>query len=286
MRMGSVGRAANALAVSQPALSRTLHRLEARLGAQLFVRHSTGMELTAFGRALQPHAELIESETRRTREEIDALKGSSKGLVRIGAVPSISSNILPLAVSSAYARSPSIRINVVEDTGTRLVAALVRGDIDFAITGLWREPIDENVTVTRLFEDEVCVMGRWAHPISGGVPLKDLQAYPWAMPEKGNIIRDEFHLMFRRAGLTPPSVAVETNSVHALKSVVADTDFLTMLARSTFRLEEKAGLLRPMHIAEGHWRRQLGILRRSTGRLLPAASMLYTDIRRIAGSLS
>jgi DNA-binding transcriptional LysR family regulator len=285
-RLGSIGRASELLSRSQPAISRTLSALEDRFGAKLFVRHSTGMELTAFGEALRPHAELVESEMRRMFEEIDVLRGSAKGLVRVGIVPSVAANLLPKAIRALLERSPDTRVCVVEDTGNRLIAALVRGNIELAIVGLWQEPFDEDVVVTPLFADEVCVMGRWSHPAFSekNLSLNALQRYRWAMPEKGNVIWSEYRLVFRRAGLEPPPVTVESNSVHTLKSLVATSDFITMLAHETFRIEEKWELLRPLPIAEGRWQRRLGIVRRSGGRLLPAASMLFTELRRVASS--
>ena len=59
---GSLGLAAESLHVTQPALSRTIRRLETQLGVQLFERRTTGMELTLFGRALFPHANLLNTE--------------------------------------------------------------------------------------------------------------------------------------------------------------------------------------------------------------------------------
>src|SRR5690606_15554966 len=151
VRLGSIGSAAAYLSITQPAISRILRRLEDRLGARLFVRHSSGMELNAFGRALLPHAELLESEARRVLEEIDLLKGSATGLVRVGVVPSIATRLLPRAIGNTLRHSPKLHIHIMESTGNQLLAALTRREIDFAIVGLWREPIDDNVTAIPLF---------------------------------------------------------------------------------------------------------------------------------------
>jgi DNA-binding transcriptional LysR family regulator len=97
-RLGSVGAAATALSLTQPAVSRTLRKLEKQLGVQLFVRHSTGMELTAFGRSLLPHATLLESGLHRALEEIDLMRGASKGIAGVGIVPSLVPEILPTVV--------------------------------------------------------------------------------------------------------------------------------------------------------------------------------------------
>jgi len=284
VRLGSIGNAAAALSITQPAISRILHRLEDRLGAKLFVRHSTGMELNAFGRALLPHAELLESEARRVQEEIDLLKGSATGLVRVGVVPSIAARLLPQAISNALLKSPKLHIHIVESTGNQLLASLNRREIDFAIVGLWREPMDENIVAIRLFRDEVCVIGRWNHPAMEKKPLSlsDLQAYPWVLPEKGNVLWSEFHLTFQRAGLEPPTAAVTANSVHAMKALVATSDFMTILARESFQLEQQSGLIRAVPIEAARWSRQLALLCRSKGKLLPVANLLAREIRKIA----
>jgi DNA-binding transcriptional LysR family regulator len=86
-RAGGVGAAAKSLSLSQPAITRSLKRLERQLGVALFVRHSTGMEVTPFGRTLIPYAETLESETERILEEISVLNGAAAGLARVGIVP-------------------------------------------------------------------------------------------------------------------------------------------------------------------------------------------------------
>src|SRR4030095_4090588 len=89
VRSGSLGLAADALHVTQPALSRTIRRLESQLGVQLFERRSTGMELTSFGQALVPHATVLSEEAAVAIEQINSLRGLGHGTLRIGAVGSI-----------------------------------------------------------------------------------------------------------------------------------------------------------------------------------------------------
>ncbi len=287
VRLGSIGGAAATLSMTQPAISRILHRLEDRLGARLFVRHSAGMELNAFGRALLPHAELLEAEARRVHEEIELLKGSATGLVRVGTVPSVASQVLPQAIQRTLRQSPNLHIHVIESTGNQLLASLLRREIDFAIVGLWREPLDAGVTATPLFHDEVCILGRWDHPLmrKPQPQLADLLAYPWAIPEKGNVLWSELNATFMRAGLEPPVAAITANSIHTLKALVATTDFLSMMARESFQLEQQNGLLRPVPMEATRWTRQLALLHRARGRLLPAASLLLEEIRKAAGAV-
>lgn len=287
-RAGGVGAAAKSLALTQPAITRSLKRLERQLGVALFVRHSTGMEMTPFGRTLIPYAETLESETERVLEEISVLNGAAAGLARVGIVPSVAANLLPKATERMLAASPGVQVRVIEATGNQLVSALIRGEIDFAIVGLSRDPIEEHVLVSPLMEDDVCIVARASHPLmrQDDLSLAALQSHFWAMPEKGNVIRAGFQKMFRRAGLDAPRVAVSANSVHVLKSIAASTDFLTMLARVSIQFEERGGILAPVPLREGRWRRQLGVLRRATGSMLPASNLLLTEIRGLAASLS
>ena len=287
-RAGGVGAAAKSLSLSQPAITRSLKRLERQLGVALFVRHSTGMEMTPFGRTLIPYAESLESETERILEEISVLNGAAAGLARVGIVPSVAANLLPQAIARTLAASPGVQVRVVEATGNQLVSALIRGELDFAVAGLPHDPIDGHVLVSPLLEDEVTIVARAGHALMGerSLSVAKLREYPWAMPERGNVIWAGFHTMFQRAGLETPRAAVSANSVHTLKSIVGSTDFLTMLARVTISLEERSGLLATLDLAEGRWRRRLGVLRRATGSLLPAASLLLSEIRNLATPLS
>ena len=95
-------------------MSRSLKRLEEQVGAPLFERHTKGMELTAIGHALVPHAMLLQHAAEQAREEIDAMRGLTKGTIKVGAVGSIASLILPLAVSQVLDKWPNLRVEIME----------------------------------------------------------------------------------------------------------------------------------------------------------------------------
>src|SRR5690348_13322902 len=149
-RLGSVGAAATALSLTQPAVSRTLRKLEKQLGVQLFVRHSTGMELTAFGRSLLPHATLLESGLHRALEEIDLMRGASKGIAGVGIVPSLVPEILPTVVrkiSREYQRA--LRNNRNCDKGLPTIASAPLGRNDDRARG-WLYAIDQVETCLKI----------------------------------------------------------------------------------------------------------------------------------------
>ena len=280
LRHGSINSAAQTLGMTQPALSRSLKRLETRLGVPLFVRHSQGMEPTRFGEVLRAYAEQHEFETERVVEEIRLLAGAATGLVRIGVVPSAAASLLPRALGRALAVSPGIQVRVVEGLGEQMIASVTRGEVDFAVVGQPADFADGSVLVTPLGEEEVCAAARSGHPLfeRSGITVADLAAYPWILPERGNVNRHGYRAMFQRAGLEPPKETMASNSAQALKAVVLSGDYLTMLTRSLFALEEGQGLIRPLPLAESKWRRRLAIVRRPSGQMLPATRLLLREL--------
>jgi DNA-binding transcriptional LysR family regulator len=212
-RLGSVGAAATALSLTQPAISRTLRKLEKQLGVQLFVRHSTGMELTAFGRSLLPHAALLESGLHRALEEIDLLRGASKGVARVGILPSLVPEILPTVIMNVRERVPGLQLHVVEAPTHQLTRALLRGEIDFAIAAVPPDLLDENIRVTTLRSDQICIVARASHPVMKlrGPTPQNLREYDWALQERGGAIWRHFQALFALANLEPPPVALTAN---------------------------------------------------------------------------
>src|SRR3954449_13567508 len=89
VRCARLGLAAQSLHITQPALSRIVRRPEDQLDVQLFERRTTGMELTAFGQALLPHATVLSEEAALALEQIQSLRGLGHGTLRVGAIASV-----------------------------------------------------------------------------------------------------------------------------------------------------------------------------------------------------
>jgi DNA-binding transcriptional LysR family regulator len=281
-RSGSVNAASQALGMTQPALSRSLRRLEDQLGTVLFTRHSAGMDLTPFGVTLRRHAELVEFESNRVVEEIRMLNGATTGFVRVGLVPSVVGGLFRSALPRVNELSPQIQIRVIEGSGDRMVDAVARGEADFAVVGRLHHEIEQDVVTSPLGSEEVCVAAGAFHPVfeKPDLSLGDLCAYPWALPEKGNAVWYGFHELFRRAGLEPPTPTVLSNSVHTLKTIVGQHAYLTMMTRIIFAYEEQHGLILP--VPGTSWRRELVVVRRPKSHLLPAARLLLREMERQA----
>ncbi len=278
---GSLGRAAEALHVTQPALSRTIRRLEEQAGAPLFERHSKGMQLTDVGRALLPHAGLLQRESERAEEDIKAMLGLAKGTIRVGAVGSIACLLLPLAIGSTCKKWPMLRVQVIEGVWDRLADALLSHEIDLAL-GVDIEDSDEIVAVKDCrWEDTSYVVAGRRHPLrrKPGLELADTLDERWAILPVGTGPFEHMKKVFVRQGLPLPNVVVETRSVTALKSLIGRSGFLGWMPEPMYDAERKAGLIDRLEMPGASDRRTLTAFRRRAG-LLPAPSVKLLEALR------
>ncbi|MCO5397937.1 LysR substrate-binding domain-containing protein [Ralstonia soli] len=280
---GSLGRAAEVLHVTQPALSRIIKRLEDEVGAPLFERHSKGMQLTAIGQALLPHASLLQREADYAREEIDAMRGLAKGTIRVGAVGSIASYVLPLAVGTVVARWPNLRVEILEGVWDRLAEGLVKHEIDLALS-IAMPDTDEIISITDCrWEDASFIVASPWHPLRkrSALTLIDTLDASWAIPPRGTGPYEHMRGVFEAAGLGLPNIVVETRSVTALKSLVARSGFLSWMAEPMIDAERRAGVIEPLPIPGLVARRTLTAFRRRHGILPSPAVKLLEALREL-----
>lgn len=280
---GSLGRAAEVLHVTQPALSRIIKRLEDEVGAPLFERHSKGMQLTTIGQALLPHASLLQREADYAREEIDAMRGLAKGTIRVGAVGSIASYVLPLAVGNVVARWPNLRVEILEGVWDRLAEGLVKHEIDLALS-MAMPDTDEIIAIADCrWEDASFVVASPEHPLRQrpALTLADTIHAPWAVPPRGTGPYEHMRQVFEAAGLGLPNIVVETRSVTALKSLVARSGFLSWMAEPMIDAERRAGVIEPLPIPGLVARRTLTAFRRRHGILPSPAVKLLEALREL-----
>lgn len=278
---GSLGRAAETLHITQPALSRAIRRLEDQVGAPLFERHSRGMHLTAVGEALLPHAILLQRESEQAREEIDAMRGLARGTIRCGAVGSIASLVLPLAVSGVLQKWPNLKVEIIEGVWDRLADALVRRDIDLALS--MAVPDTDEITAIGdcRWEDSSYVVAALDHPLRGrsGLTLADTLDQQWAIPPRGTGPFEHLQQVFAEQGLGLPNVVVETRSITVLKSLVARSGFLSWMAEPMYVTESKAGVFDTLALPGVVGRRTLTAFRRRYGILPSPAVKLLEQLR-------
>lgn len=282
-RAGSIGRAASALRMSQPGLSKSLRRLERDLGITLFERRSTGVVATPYGHALARRAEVIEAEGRRALEEVAQIDGALIGRATIGVGPAIAARMLPAALSIFLEKRPHFRVTVTEGLYDRLVEDLRAGSLDFALTTRPFETGGAPGIDTAPFRRDRFVVACGAdHPLAtASLPLGEgLLRHPWVMPPRDGIIWQRFVDLFLRQGLRPPEPQVETNSTGLMLALIRTGAYLTFVPESLFAheamLETVTILLDPAFTIE----REIVVLTRSGTYLTPASEALLAAFRK------
>lgn len=279
---GSVGRAAAALGLTQPALSRTLRKLETDLGAPLFERHTTGMVLTEYGATLAPRARLIAAESQRAVEDVRGLRGLSCGTLRLGAVASVLTYPLPTVLGQLLGRYPDLRVELTEAVEDRLVAALTSYDVDLAIGSTIEEDDDVALAGRLRWQDRTMVVAATDHPLRARprLALTDLRDVPWALTPPGTAPHDTLFANFRDAGLDPPRIGVTTRSVLTLKALVAQAGYLSYLPRTLIGPERAAGTIDTVAVRGTARPRRFAMYRRRHGYLPRPAEALVEALRQ------
>jgi len=277
---GSIGRAAVTLRISQPALSKSLQRLEEVVGVKLLERSRRGISPTVFGQTLAAHARIIFAEVKSAEAEIEALRGTGAGRVRIGAGPSIIDQVLPGVIEPFCVEQPDVRVAVREGLVEDLLAALADTEIDIAIVSNSRGLDRERFVCQPVLQDDLTVVVAAGHPLAARrhCSLQDLLDQRWVLPDRDEPVRQRFDDVFRAAGLPPPTPTVETSSVICMKSLVRSGGFITWLPRLLAEHDHRAGLLVPIAVDEVSWERQVYVCWRRSSSLLPACAKFIATL--------
>ena len=278
----NLSHAAEAMSISQPGLSKSMHRLQRELGTRLYHRRGRGIELTESGRALAKHVKLIETQLAEARSEIIGIAGGKVGQARIGAGPSWLSRHLPASISRVMAQNPNIRFTV--DTGfpDRLIRRLRLGELDVVIGALPDNRLDPDLRFMRLTSDVISVVGRKEHPLmrKRDRTLADYAAQRWILPGRQELVRQRLSRAFLQAGFrsrrSPSRPIPFAEAGHAQGS-----DCMGLTTSQILTQEEAQGIVAIDH-NQLQFRREAGIIRRRHADLSPSVKLLVVELRKIA----
>jgi len=279
------GRAAAEIGLTQPALSKSIRRLEAHYEARLVERGRNGAVLTEAGEVVLRQARLAEREMALAAEQIGAGQRGETGSLTVGATISLAHRLVP-AVSAPFVRDyPGVRLRIVTGLNDVLFARLRRGQLDVAISPLPRTPQAGDLVHEHLFGDEVFVVARRGHPLTQArrITPASLLGFPWVRYGQDVLSTEYLNAAFVSAGLAAPDAAIESDSADMNKQVVLQSDFLSFLPAEVLHAELAAGAIVPLRIPRLTWRRSIGITTRARGNLPPPAR-LYADALRVAAS--
>lgn len=228
-RHGSFNRAAEALGISQPALSKSIALLERRVGAKVFERGPHGSTLTPVGQVVALRGANLEHLLERMSDEVVKANRQEAGSLVIGATPSTMLGLVPNAVIRLVERFPSIKLTVIEGLDDQLSPRLNNGEIDLLvgpIRGLQRS--NEGSSETPVAEDRFFVTLPRGHPKAkaSSLSVTDLRDERWLLPNPGSTFYRAVESVFITAGVAWPQNSISMDSIYVRARMVASAGFV------------------------------------------------------------
>jgi DNA-binding transcriptional LysR family regulator len=284
---GHLGRAAESLGLSQPALSMSLRRLEESMQAKLVKRTPKGVELTAVGAALLSRVHRLRLSMNDVAREAADLSQGRAGDLRIGATPEFAEYLLPAACSALFKAAPNITVRVTVTSIDVLRASLRSGDLDLIICGVASAPFADLVH-EHLLDDEFVVVSSVNHRLAEQelVTISDLAQERWAVSAASVLSWKWLHQMFKEHGLAPPRFAMDSNSAWLRLLTVASSDLLGFSSKRFLKQVASHFPLAVLCIRESTWARHIGVSYRKDAYLPPAVMRLTEILKKTAREIA
>jgi DNA-binding transcriptional LysR family regulator len=215
---GGFHRAAEALRVSQPAVSARIRALEQSLGVTLFARDGSSLSLSPAGKALRPHAEQLLRQVALARQVVHENKPSDFGALRIAAALSICTYFLPDVLKDYQAAHPKVLVTLRSGNSMEVLKMVLDGEADIGVARSLQHP---EVETTTLRDDPLILVGHPGHAMARKrqVRMEELESWPLIFFDRGSSDWTLTQGLFRRAGLLP-NVVMEVETIEAAKRMV------------------------------------------------------------------
>jgi DNA-binding transcriptional LysR family regulator len=254
---GGFSRAAEALSLSQPAISHQLKALSTAVGLPVVEIIGRRVQLTQVGRLLYAHAQQILADFEAAGAVLDEFRGLRRGRIRIAGDTTVAIYVLPDLLGDFRQEHPAIELSLGVDNRRGLYDRLVAHEVDFIVTG--RQWVDTTVPLTArpFLGNELIAIASPRHRLAGrkGVTLAELAAEPFIIREPGSGTRETTEEALHAAGLSyRPGMEVASNG--AIKRAVARDLGVSILSRYATLLELELGNLVELDIEGFPLRRQ------------------------------
>jgi len=287
IRTGSMGRAAAALNMSQPAISKSILALEHALSARLLDRSRQGIEPTPFGLAIVKRGLAVFDELRQGRQDIEFLKDPTTGEIRIGGSEQVSSAIFAPVIERLSRNHPRMSFHVVAGDLRIALRELNTRRIDIAIVGIVKPP-DEGYSTEILFDDPLVVIAGPKHPLASRrkIDVAELLQQAWTLQPADHqfaaMAREGFHAL----GLDPPRITAESTSANLRRKLLATGRFLSMAPRSVVLFPRRDPTVRILPVALPRVSRSVAIITLKNRTLSSAAQLFIEQVRTLTRPLA
>lgn len=249
-RTGSLGNAARALGISQPAATLLLQEVEESFGTTLAIRTALGCRLNAAGTRALARLRVAMMSIDRAIEA--AQSHDAEPILRIGAMQLAGVELLPRALARSMREGTLGRYRLVEGRSAALIQDLCNGELDCVIGWLDEAmshtlPLDQ-LMVRPLTRSRMRVVASARHPLARqrAVSVAELARQPWLVARPNTRVHDAFVRLFLAQGLPSPVPAMECAAIHTALHIVSSTRMLAVVPDVIAAGYERSGQLAPL----------------------------------------
>lgn len=247
---GNISRAAQALHISQPAVTKAIRELEKQTGVLLLERGARGVRLTESGMVLHEHARAIFAAEQVAEDELQALRGLRGGTLRIGASLTVANYFLPPYIAQFHAEHPHLQLRLTNGNTETIERLLVDYKLDVALV---EGPVHHERIIARKWrDDELTIVVSPRHPLAqrDDLTAKDLEGIRWVVREQGSGTREVIEEALETRGFNWQHT-LEINSTAAIKQTVASSNELAAFVSSLSAADQIAlGKLHVLQVPE------------------------------------
>jgi DNA-binding transcriptional LysR family regulator len=271
---GSVSKGAEALGLSQPAVSRALALLEARVGKPLFERGHRPLQATQLGIQLATHGRRILIESRRATEAVQSLLRGTRGLVRVCGVPFFMDAMISRIIAAFQNRHSDVMVEQSYGNLAEVSLGLRAAQFDLGIVPLGTSGDPAGLDFQPILAARNVVCCRPGHPLirSKRLALGEVAHFPWVAPLPGSPLLADLFAIRSSLGSVDLDIRYSGGSLLSVMNYLSETDALAVLPFSVFFAERKQNRLAVLPVDIPQPLRNLGILRLAGEQQNPAAA--------------
>ena len=276
VKTGGVTEGAALLGLSQPAVSRTLSMLEARIGEPLFIKGRRPLQPTPLGRALADHGQTMLSASRKASDVVESFRVGKSGVVRVGGTPFFMDALIAGMIAEFQNLHPDVRIDQTYGYFPDLRAALNADQIDLAICPI--DILDEGsgLEFQQILPGRNVIACRVTHPLlmKRRPQPAHLLDYPWIAPPPGSPLLADLRSMLLSFGATEIKIRYSGGSLMSVVNYMKAADALTIMPHSVVFALRNEKSITALPVSIPHPERALGLLKRSDAPALSRARSL------------
>jgi DNA-binding transcriptional LysR family regulator len=289
VHFGGMHKAAEALHLSQPAVTKAIHELEDLLGVPLLERGRRGVEATSYGQALVRRSKAVFDELEGALREIEHLADPAAGEVHLGCMETLHAGLVGAAVERLTRKHPRMRFVLESGQSPDLIEHFLRERrVDFIVARPLHLPLPAEVDGEDLFCDQLLVAVGPQSPFAGRrrLTLADLADETWIVSRNELMREGPLGEAFAAAGLEMPRRHIVSGSLHTRYNLIETGRFVTLVPHSLLPFTAHRERLRILPIELPRWRTATMVLTLRGRTLAPAAELFLATLRELAQPLN